>query len=165
MGFTKYTGWFHGSLLALALAYKKGNKNVWWCPVLVLSSMGMVPMTIGAVGRGTGVIVVLCVAFSFLVLFTYNLYGKKKNNHWYDAHGYANVHGLPYLSDRDREVHDPSYHFEPPILINLRVGHIFLGFGGRINGVVGSGLLMVYEFCVVAVQVAILVTLIRMYKG
>merc|ERR1719402_56913 len=51
------------------------------------------------------------------------------------------------------------------ILINLRVGHIFLGFGGRINGVVGSGLLMLYEFCVVGVQVAILVTLIKIYKG
>ena len=51
------------------------------------------------------------------------------------------------------------------ILINLRVGHIFLGFGGRMNGVVGSGLLMVYEFCVVGVQVAILVTLIKIYKG
>ena len=163
--FTKYTGWFHGLLLALALAYKKGNKNVWWCPVLVLSSMGIVPMTIGAVGRGTGVIVVLCVAFSFLVLFTYSLYGKKKI-----TIGMMPTGTPMYMAFLIFLIEIVRYMIRPitlslRILINLRVGHIFLGFGGRINGVVGSGLLIVYEFCVVAVQVAILVTLIRIYKG
>merc|ERR1719295_1705761 len=122
-------------------------------------------MTIGAVGRGTGVIVVLCVAFSFLVLYTYTLYGKKKI-----TIGMIPTGTPMYMAFLIFLIEVVSYAIRPitlslRILINLRVGHIFLGFRGRINGVVASGLLMVYEFCVVGVQVAILVTLIRMYKG
>ena len=119
----------------------------------------------GLVGGGTGVIVVLTVAFSFLVMYTYTLYGKKK----------ITVGMIPtgtpmYMAPLIFLIEVVSYAIRPVtlrlrILINLRVGHIFLGFRGRMNGVVSSGLLMVYEFCVVGVQVAILVTLIKMYKG
>ena len=133
--------------------------------MLVLSALGMVPMVIGLVGSGTGVIVVLGAAFSFLVTYTYALYGKKKI-----TIGIIPTGTPMYMAFLIFLIEVVRYAIRPitlslRILINLRVGHIFLGFRGRINGVVGSGLLMLYEFCVVGVQVAILVTLIKMYKG
>merc|ERR1712244_76953 len=88
-------------LVGLAFAYKKRNKYVWWCPVLVLSGLGIIPMVMGLVGGGTGVIVVLGAAFSFLVMYTYTLYGD------------TYVHGLPNLSNRGGELCYPSYHPEP----------------------------------------------------
>ena len=132
---------------------------------MVVSGLGMIPIVMGLVGGGTGVIVVLGAAFSFLVIYTYSLYAKKK----------ITVGIIPtgtpiYMAFLIFLIEVVSYAIRPVtlslrILINLRVGHIFLGFRGRINGVVPSGLLMLYEFCVVGVQVAILVTLIKMYKG
>ena len=133
--------------------------------MLVLSGLGMVPMVIGLVGSGTGVIVILSAAFSFLVIYTYALYGKKKM-----TIGMMPTGTPMYMAFLIFLIEVVSYAIRPitlrlRILINLRVGHIFLGFRGRISGVVASGLLILYEFCVVGVQVAILVTLIKMYKG
>ena len=132
---------------------------------MVLSGLGIVPMVIGLVGGGTGVIVVLSAAFSFLTIYTYTLYGKKKI-----TIGIMPTGTPMYMAFLIFLIEVVSYAIRPitlslRILINLRVGHIFLGFGGRMNGVVPSGLLMIYEFCVAGVQVAILVTLIKMYKG
>ena len=132
---------------------------------MVLSGLGMIPMVMGLVGGGTGVIVVLGAAFSLLVTYTYVLYGKKKI-----TIGIIPTGTPMYMAFLIFLIEVVSYAIRPVtlslrILINLRVGHIFLGFRGRINGVVPSGLLMLYEFCVVGVQVAILVTLIKMYKG
>ena len=133
--------------------------------MLVLSALGIVPIVIGLVGRGTGVIVVLGAAFSFLVTYTYALYGKKKI-----TIGMMPTGTPMYMAFLIFLIEVVSYAIRPitlrlRILINLRVGHIFLGFRGRMSGVVASGVLMLYEFCVVGVQVAILVTLIKMYKG
>ena len=133
--------------------------------MLVLSALGMVPMVMGLVGGGTGLIVVLGAAFSFLVTYTYTLYGKKKI-----TIGMIPTGTPMYMAFLIFLIEVVSYAIRPitlslRILINLRVGHIFLGFRGRMNGVVASGLLMLYEFCVVGVQVAILVTLIKIYKG
>merc|ERR1712154_189335 len=124
--------------------------------------MGMV---MGLVGGGTGVIVVLGAAFSFLVTYTYALSGKEKM-----TIGIIPTGTPMYMAFLIFLIEVVSYAIRPitlslRILINLRVGHIFLGFGGRMNGVVASGLLMIYEFCVVGVQVAILVSLIKIYKG
>ena len=133
--------------------------------MLVLSALGIVPMVMGLVGSGTGVIIVLGAAFSFLVTYTYTLYGKKKM-----TIGMIPTGTPMYMAFLIFLIEVVSYAIRPitlslRILINLRVGHIFLGFRGRMSGVLGSGLLMLYEFCVVGVQVAILVTLIKMYKG
>merc|ERR1719495_2862651 len=56
-------------------------------------------MVIGLVGSGTGVIVVLGVAFSFLVTYTYALYGKKKITIGIMPTG-TPIYGLPDLSHR-----------------------------------------------------------------
>merc|ERR1719229_1772904 len=106
-------------------------------------------MVMGLVGSGTGVIVILGAAFSFLVTYTYTLYGKKKM-----TIGIMPTGTPMYMAFLIFLIEVVSYAIRPVtlrlrILINLRVGHIFLGFRGRINGVVASGLLMLYEFCVV----------------
>ena len=132
--------------------------------MLFFAYYGMVPMTSSVVGGGTGVPVVLGCAFSFLPLYTLNLFAKQKF-----TIGIMPTGTPMYMAFFIWVIEIVRYCIRPVtlslrILINLRVGHIFLSFGQTMNGVVFRGFLILYEFCVVLVQIMILNTLITMYK-